>query len=388
MANEEHLKLLKQGVATWNHWWSKNSQVEPDLSGANLERANLRGANLYNANLYGANLRASDLRGAGLDHANLEAANLYGANCEQAYFPYAYFKNADLQRANLSKADLRGAKLCNANLQEADLSEARLDSLGPFITDLSGANLSQVNLSRANLFRVHALDTNFTQARLTGSCIAGWHINSSTNLKGVICQHIFMDMQLNNSFIERRPHDPTQTFAPGEFAALVQKSLETVDLVFVDGIDWKAFFVSFQELQEKYRNDDLGIQAIEKKPGGAFVIRLEVAPDADKAAVEQDSKALYEIQLKILEAQYQELLRLQGDSLEEARRTIENERQDKTNLMAIIATMASNQETKYDLRGANFGGGFATEGGTAIGGKLNDSHEEIPHEANEVEWGT
>ncbi len=44
MANEEHLKILKQGVEAWNEWREKNPQIIPDLSKANLSKADLPGA--------------------------------------------------------------------------------------------------------------------------------------------------------------------------------------------------------------------------------------------------------------------------------------------------------------------------------------------------------
>jgi len=31
MANEEHLKILKQGVEAWNKWREENPDIEPDL---------------------------------------------------------------------------------------------------------------------------------------------------------------------------------------------------------------------------------------------------------------------------------------------------------------------------------------------------------------------
>lgn len=42
MANEEHLKILQQGVEIWNKWREDYPKIEPDL---------------YSASLYGANLR-------------------------------------------------------------------------------------------------------------------------------------------------------------------------------------------------------------------------------------------------------------------------------------------------------------------------------------------
>ncbi len=62
MANEEHLKILKQGAEAWNQWREKNPEITPDLSKANLIMADLSKANLNKADLTGANLTgAQDL---------------------------------------------------------------------------------------------------------------------------------------------------------------------------------------------------------------------------------------------------------------------------------------------------------------------------------------
>ena len=41
MANEEHLKILRQGVEQWNKWRLENAN-RPGLVGANLSGAKLR----------------------------------------------------------------------------------------------------------------------------------------------------------------------------------------------------------------------------------------------------------------------------------------------------------------------------------------------------------
>jgi hypothetical protein len=43
VADEEHLKIIRQGVDVWNEWRKKNPELIPDLSGANLAEANLIG---------------------------------------------------------------------------------------------------------------------------------------------------------------------------------------------------------------------------------------------------------------------------------------------------------------------------------------------------------
>ncbi len=37
MANEEHLKIIKQGVEAWNKWRGENPQILPELESADLE---------------------------------------------------------------------------------------------------------------------------------------------------------------------------------------------------------------------------------------------------------------------------------------------------------------------------------------------------------------
>jgi hypothetical protein len=54
MANEEHVAILKKGVATWNAWRDENPTIRPNLFAANLSEANLRWANLGGADLCAA----------------------------------------------------------------------------------------------------------------------------------------------------------------------------------------------------------------------------------------------------------------------------------------------------------------------------------------------
>jgi Pentapeptide repeats (8 copies) len=65
MANDEHVEMLKKGVAAWNDWRKKNPNIEPDLRDAYLNYANLGGANLS-----GAWLDRAEFRGAYLGHTS------------------------------------------------------------------------------------------------------------------------------------------------------------------------------------------------------------------------------------------------------------------------------------------------------------------------------
>src|SRR5215510_10568774 len=86
MANEEHVAILKKGVAAWNTWRDENPGIRPDLSKADFSGRDLRNANLCGARLIGTDLDNADLSGAclidtDLDTANLSHAVLVGAEC-------------------------------------------------------------------------------------------------------------------------------------------------------------------------------------------------------------------------------------------------------------------------------------------------------------------
>ena len=66
MANDEHVAILKKGVAAWNAWRSENLNIRPDLGKADLREAKLGKAPLeypFGVNLVQANLSGADLRG-------------------------------------------------------------------------------------------------------------------------------------------------------------------------------------------------------------------------------------------------------------------------------------------------------------------------------------
>jgi hypothetical protein len=80
MANEEHVAILKKGVAAWNEWRRENPDIRPNLSGANLRRAHLYGADLSGADLSRADLSEAPLVSADLTGANLTGSRVYGVS--------------------------------------------------------------------------------------------------------------------------------------------------------------------------------------------------------------------------------------------------------------------------------------------------------------------
>src|SRR5919199_1295300 len=341
MANEEHLALLKQGVDAWNEWKANNPDIRPNLSfatgnGLTIRGAKLSGIDLSRTNLSRADLGKADLIGANLTEANLSEAylsqvDLIGANLTRADLTSADLISANLIGANLSMVYLSGADLSKANLSGADLIGANLKG-----ANLKGANLSMANLSGVNLQRAKALATNFHKAILTGTCLEDWHTNSATNFEDVICDYVYLQA-------EREERYPSQgNFAQGEFTKLFQKPLETVDLIFHNGIEWEAFLTSFQKLQVERGGNELSIQAIENNKNAAFIIRLTVPPDANKADVENYLTQEYESELQAIDQKYRYQLQTNYAQIAAYRQ----QSADLTEIIKVMAGRTANLESE------------------------------------------
>ena len=181
MANQEQLKVLKEGVQVWNEWRARNLDYQVDLFGADLEGADLKGVDLSGADLRQANLWKADLREANLSGANLSAASLMGATLSRAHLGGAHLYVTHLMGADLSGADLSGADLSGADLREANLNETNLSGALLMGADLKRANLSRADLSGADLRETSLVRTVIDKAKISGSLVYAINI---LDLKG------------------------------------------------------------------------------------------------------------------------------------------------------------------------------------------------------------
>jgi Pentapeptide repeats (8 copies) len=224
MANDEHVALLKQGVAAWNTWRDQNPHIRPDLSdatlGLNLSRANLSGTNLSKAVLVHANLGEADLSGAMLDWADLSGADLSGAN----------LLSAQLMEANVSGANLSGAHLYWANLTGANLNAVVLFNAELNSAELIGAKLSGANLSGANLTLANLTGANLTGANLSGAYLRGANLVSSNltdadltgcRIYGVSAWELKLERAKQQNLIITRADEPEITVDNIEVAQFV-----------------------------------------------------------------------------------------------------------------------------------------------------------------------
>ncbi|MDY6805036.1 MAG: pentapeptide repeat-containing protein [Cyanobacteriota bacterium] len=297
---------------------------------AAIRGTSFRRANLTNSHFSSAILKSSDFRDATITHArwyNAEKLDWARLGNTILIAPPVRDLLATLNGSNKSYigANFKGANLINADLSDANLREA----------DLSEAILENANLEGANLAQTQAIGTNFTNAKLTDAYGLGtWNIDSTTNLEWVHCQQVYLleNFKPGTRDKERRPS--SGEFGEGEFTKLFQEVLNTVDLIFQKGIDWKAFTYSFQQVQVENEEIPLNIQAIENKGDGVVVVRVEVPPEANKAKIHSEFTQTYQDALAALEAQYQEKL--------------QDHRQRSANMMEVVRLLAS-RDVNYEV---------------------------------------
>lgn len=168
MANEEHVKILKQGVEVWNRWRIDNPNVQPDLCDLSIKRARLNGANLTNTNLNRAILRYGEFREVRFENAIMDEASLSGSDLTGVSF-----QGVQMKRAYLVGARLRGAFLQFTNLSHSDLSKVDLQDSKLFRSILDRTNLSEANLSNATVSSVLLRGTILDKVDLSYSTIRG-----------------------------------------------------------------------------------------------------------------------------------------------------------------------------------------------------------------------
>ena len=289
-----------------------------NFRGATLTKTNFTEAILRNTNFIEATLthtiwhQAKKLNLARLDDTILDnptvrdllvnkkpSNNTYeNASLEEAYLVDFDLKNVNFKNANLSKANLTGANLSKANLTEADLTE----------TNLTGACLQESILAKAQ-----AIGTDFTQADFTGACgLGNWNIDSTTKLDGVNCRFVYLD---ENSNIERSKRPQSGEFAPREFTKLFQVIVNTIDLIFDDGLNLSALCAALIDVQAE-QNAPLEIQNIENKGDGFVVVKVSVSEQADTTKIHSDLEQNYKQQLQIIQARYQAELQGKQEQIE------------------------------------------------------------------------
>ncbi|NMF63510.1 pentapeptide repeat-containing protein [Brasilonema octagenarum] len=269
-----------------------------------------RNADLTDADFTGATLKNTDLR-----KANLTRTRFYKAKkLDFARVGDTILTNRDVlyllvtgngRGKSYVGADLKGANLISADLKDANLKDA----------DISEATFQGACLESTNLTLTQAVGTDFTSAHMTGACVKAWNIESTTKLDNVDCRFIYLLEKPKPETDDRERRPSSGEFQPGEFTKLFEEVLTTVDLIFRDGINWKAFAAAFKKVQVENADTELAIQSIENKGDGVVVVKVNVPLDADKEKIHSDFTQNYQLALQAVEEKYKAQLQAKDEQI-------------------------------------------------------------------------
>ena len=323
------------------------------IATAGMSGTSFRGANLTGANLTSAILRNTDFRKADLTHTIWhQAEKLELARLEKTILDNPVvrdllvnknsnnnsYENACLEGAYLVDFDLRYINFINANFSQANLTGANLNQANLTEAKLTKANLQLANLEETIITKIQAIGTDFTQANFTGACgLGSWNIDGTTKLDGVNCRFVYLgDKQEITQEDERRPQ--SGEFLPGEFTKLFQVVINTIDLIFRNGLNVEALSTVLKDIQTKNQNIPLKIQSIENKGDGFVVVKVNVPQEADRAKIHSQLKQSYEQQLTGIEAKYRAELQGKQEQIEIYRQ--------KSSEMAEIAKLLAKKDSQ------------------------------------------
>jgi len=194
-------------------------------------------------------------------------------------------------RADLAHMDLDGCDVIGATFADANLT---------------GTHFRGAQLNDSYLIRSFCSNTDFTGADLTGATLESWKVDGETSFSNVKCKFVYLQSEKK----ERRPCDREKDFSEDEFAALYKKFEHTIDFVFAYGeITAQALKESIDKVNVMYKRANLGIHSIEVGEKDKWIIRLKVAPEADKAKI--DSLLRKYINLNKFMTSYRENLKLE-----------------------------------------------------------------------------
>ncbi|WP_210407393.1 CHAT domain-containing protein, partial [Hydrocoleum sp. CS-953] len=224
------------------------------------------------------------------------------------------------------------------------------------------ASLQAANLNNANLTETLAIATNFTTAQMSGTCLEGWNIDHTTILDNVESKYIYLLEEAKPETDDRERRPSSGYFQEGDFTKLFKEVLNTVDLIFRNGVDAKAFMSSFQQVQVENQGIPMKIQGMENKGDGVVVIRIDVPPETEKEKIHREFMEFYDENVRVLEEKYQQDLAKTEKKITLYRQRTEQNEYQIFLMNQILKTQNSAPVTAREkLVTLNFeGGNFAT----------------------------
>lgn len=296
---------LCQHISTFVQTESPRYQVLRRLA---IAWSSLGNTCFYKADLTGANFTGAGLRGADFRAAKLDYVNWRGATGLQ----WARWGEGQLSDKRvielLTRNPDRQADYSDVNLSFTDLEGADLSHLALSGANLTGAVLRGANLEGAILRDVRAVGTDFTGARFTGACIENWSIDASTKLQQVDCQFVFLQEFPKPGTTDRDRQPVNGDFELGDFEQLYQTVIDTFELIFRNGLDWKTFQASLERVRQANPTAHLQMQSVETKGDGYVVVKLRAEGTEDKAQLHQELWQTYLERIRVLEGSYQQAI--------------------------------------------------------------------------------
>ncbi|MDY6807353.1 MAG: pentapeptide repeat-containing protein, partial [Cyanobacteriota bacterium] len=332
-----------------------------------------RNANLTDANFTKATLKSADLRKANTTKTLWrQAKHLELARTSDTILINPKVRDllitGDGYQKSYTGANLRGANLIGANLSYADLKAA----------DISEATLQAACLDWANLTEIQAIGTDFTYAQMTGCSLENWNIDTTTKLNEVESRFVYLleHPKPNTDDRERRPS--SGEFSDGEFTKLFEEVLNTVDLIFRNGIDWQAFMSSFKQVQVENEDTELNIQSIENKGEGVVVVKVSVPEETKKEKIHSDFVQIYDDTVRKLEEKYQAELEGKEGEIAIYRRQNENMMSFLNNIVPSRLSTPPNKIKREKLVVIGFSNGDLERGFATVRAQIWSDGNPLP----------
>ena len=270
--------------------WGGTSFYNLDLSGVNFREAKLANTDLRAQKLY----RTCFQDVTGLERARVDNKYLDLDNRKvQTLLTCKRSEDKDFSQINLQGAYLQGV-----DMQKFQLIES----------NLTGADLRGADLRYSILVRARATGVDFTGAKLTGICIEDWSVNSQTIFSGVECSYIYRKYE-NGQPTDRYPAG--RNFELTEFEDIHQEVDNVVELVFKDGVNWRAFGFTLEKIEIEDDGLGLKVKGVEKR-GELFVVKVAHKEGVPRQDVEERIYRNYDEILKLVMLNSQQLNQLTG----------------------------------------------------------------------------
>lgn len=175
MANEEHVRILMQGVEAWNQWRQANTGSVADLRGIDLSGTKLDGFVFSRTDFAGA-----VLRGAQIDDSAIVGCDLRRADLTECDFHDTVVVRTDFTKACLDRAHLDGMIILRSDFTHARFKEASFGDVvmngnvivgNDFSTTVGLANIRHIGPSNIDIDTILASAGNLPDSFLRGAGI-------------------------------------------------------------------------------------------------------------------------------------------------------------------------------------------------------------------------